>query len=379
MGNAQSEEESKGTGLGGFLGLVGSIVVSVVCPPAAIVALPAGIVSHTYGMTTMVKYEKKPAEEKKKGNTGDFIGGIIQGTTLGGTMQAGVNYKDGDSRPHMHYCSSGSNPVTMREEKEIREKHQNLSGRVQQDKLNHYMETNFHKANITFDFIKNNYWYFHYKYSAYNNFNGFKDLNFSKLNQEFQIFKTFLGKYNDSLYCKSTYVHLSISELPIIIKKWQTHQNSNIKKAGEHLVKAVVYGLNALENAKPFMDEKDSYACAMYANVMDESFKNYCCEMKNALIELLQETKKAYNTGRQLAIMENTINDMYDEVAKFNAEKENPFSKKYEIYIDSEKYKLNIQQRADKVQEFLDKDFNTTAYHHNIYKMVRKINEMVDN
>ncbi len=385
MGNAQSEEESKGSGLGGFLGLVGSIVVSVVCPPVAIVAIPAGITAHTYGMTTMVKYEKKPAEEKKKGTTGDFIGGIIQGATLGGTMQAGINYKDNDSRPHIHYCSSGSNPATMREEKEIREKYQNqnLSQKIQQekeqDKLNHYMETNFYKADITFDFIKNNYRYFHYKYSADTNFNEFTDLNFSKLNQEFQIFKTFLGEYNDSLYCKSTYVHLSISELPIIIKKWQTHQNSNIKKAGKHLIKAVVYGLNALENAKPFMDEKDSYACAMYANQMDESFKNYCCEMKNALIELIQETKQAYNTGRQLAIMENTINDMYDEVAKFNAENRNSLTRKTGIYIDSEKYKLNIQQRADKVEEFLNSDFNTTAYHHNIYKMVEKIKEMVDN
>ena len=80
------------------------------------------------------------------------------------------------------------------------------------------------------------------------------------------------------------------------MNKWQNHQNSHIKKAGKHLVKAVVYGINALENAKPFIDEKDSYAMAMYANQMDESFKNYCCEMKNALLEVIKETKQAYHT-----------------------------------------------------------------------------------
>ena len=105
----------------------------------------------------------------------------------------------------------------------------------------------------------------------------------------------------------------------------------------------------------------------------------YCCEMKNALLEVIKETKQAYHTGRQLAIMENTINDMYDEVAKFNAEKKNSLTRKTGIYMDSEKYKLNIQQRADKVEEFLNSDFNTTAYHQNIYKMVKKIKILVDN
>ena len=383
MGNAQSEEEAKGTALGGFLGLLGSVVVSIVCPPVAIVAIPAGFAAHTYGMTTVVKYDNKPPELKQKGTAGDFIGGIIQGATIGGTMQVGVNYKDNDTRPHLHYCPSNSNPVIMREEQEIKEKYQNLSQKIQQEKeqikLNSYMEKNFHKPIITFDFIKNNYWYFHYKYCADTNFNQFKNLNFNKLNKQFDRFSNVLLKYNTKLYTKSTYVYLSISHLPTIMNKWQNHQNNNIKKAGTHLVKAVVYGLNALENAKPFMDEKNSYAMGLYANQMDESFKNYCCHMKDALLEVIKETKKAYNTGRQLAIMENTINDMYDEVAKFNAEKKNSLTRKTGIYMDSEKYKLNIQQRADKVEEFLNSDFNTTTYHENIYKMVKKIKTLVDN
>jgi len=34
MGNASSQEEANGTALGGFFGLLGSLVVSVICPPA---------------------------------------------------------------------------------------------------------------------------------------------------------------------------------------------------------------------------------------------------------------------------------------------------------------------------------------------------------
>jgi len=124
MGNATSQEEANGTGLGGFFGLIGGLVVSVVCPPLAPVAIPAGFAAHTYGMATVVKYDNKPAELKKQGSTGDFIGGIIQGATIGGTMQAGVNYKDNDSNPHLHYCPVNTNPVELREKQEIKEKYE---------------------------------------------------------------------------------------------------------------------------------------------------------------------------------------------------------------------------------------------------------------
>ena len=64
--------------------------------------------------------------------------------------------------------------------KEIKEKYQNLSQKIQQEKeqikLNSCLETFFHKPIITFDFIKNNYWYFHYKYCADTNFNQFTPL-----------------------------------------------------------------------------------------------------------------------------------------------------------------------------------------------------------
>ena len=160
------------------------------------------------------------------------------------------------------------------------------------------------------------------------------------------------------------------------MEKWRKTQNSGMQNASKSLLKATVYALNALENAEPFIKEETSYAFAMYANEMDESFKNYCCEMKNAILQVVKEVKMVYNTGRKLAIMENTINTMYDEVAKYNASQKS-ICAKYGTYIDTEKYKLTIQQRADKVEEFLKKDFNTTEYHRNIYLLIDKTAELL--
>jgi len=33
MGNVLSQEEANGTALGGFFGLIGSLIVTVICPP----------------------------------------------------------------------------------------------------------------------------------------------------------------------------------------------------------------------------------------------------------------------------------------------------------------------------------------------------------
>lgn len=380
MGNASSQEEANGTGLGGFFGLIGGLVVSVVCPPLAPVAIPAGFAAHTYGMATVVKYDNKPAELKKQGSTGDFIGGIIQGATIGGTMQAGVNYKDTDSNLHLHYCPVNTNPVELREKQEIKEKYEKD---IQQDiqkkhkeldkiNLNKYMENAFHTSNISFDYIGQNYWYYHYKLKADINFDSYKMLNILNLSSTHSKYGKKLETFNINLYCKSVYTYLSISKLPKLIEQWKDNQSISIKKAGAHLLKAVVYGLNVIEICKDLSTEENSMVYGMYGNKMDESMKNYCCEMKNAIIELVKEVKSTYTCGRNMAILENTINKMYDEVAKYNAGKKQMCAK-YGMYIDDKKYKLNIQQRAEKIEEFMNLDINTTEYHKNILDMITKI------
>lgn len=382
MGNASSSEEANGTAIGGFFGLIGSLVVSVICPPAAIIAIPAGFGAHTYGMATLVKYDTtKPPELKKTGTTGDFIGGLIQGATIGGLIQAGVNYKDTDERPHLHYCPVSTNPIEMREKAETKAKYEKYIKeeqiKLEHKKFNTYLASNFQKIDISFEFQSNkSYWFFHYYYQADTNFNNYKMLNFLDLHVKNLKYKDGLTKFNSSLGTKTVYVYMSISNLPKIIELWKHEQNISMKKAGAHLVKAVVYGLNGLEIAKSFETEANSLAYGMYANQMDESFKNYCCELKSAILEVVNEVKKTYTTGRKLAIMENTINSMYDEVAKFNASKKSICSK-YGTYVDGEKYRLTIEERASKVEEFLKKDFNTTEYHIKIYDLIKKTKELL--
>lgn len=378
MGNTSSQEEANGTALGGFLGLLGSVVVSVICPPVAVIVIPAGFATHTYGMATIVKYDNKPPELKKQGSTGDFVGGIIRGATLGGTFQAGVNYKDNDSNPHLHYCPSNVNPIEMRErqEEKIKLEQSKMKDKIKQDKinLNTYLADNFHKATNTSEYIKS-YWYYHYYYQADANFNSYKLTDLSKLITTHTKYCSKLSKYNSSLYCKSIYTYLSISKLPKLIEKWKTHQNIHIKNTAKHLVKAVVYGLNAIEIGTVFASESSSMQYAMYCNQIDESMKNYCCHMKDAILEMVKSVKDSYTTGRKIAIMENTINSMYDEVSKYNASKKQ-ICAKYGTYIDSNKYKLDIKQKAEKIEEFLNKDFNTTEYHKNIHDIIKKTVEL---
>lgn len=378
MGNASSHEEANGTVLGGFLGLLGSVVVSVICPPVAVIVIPAGFATHTYGMATIVKYDNKPPELKKQGSTGDFVGGIIGGATLGGTFQVGVNYKDNDSNPQLHYCPSNVNPIEMRkrQEEKIKLEQFKMKDKIKQDKinLNTYIADNFHKATNTSEYIKS-YWYYYYYYQADANFNSYKLTDLSKLITTHTKYSSKLSKYNSSLHCKSIYTYLSISKLPKLIEKWKTHQNIHIKNTAKHLVKAVVYGLNAIETGTVFASESSSMQYAMYCNQMDESMKNYCCHMKDAILEMVKSVKDSYTTGRKLAIMENTINSMYDEVSKYNASKKQ-ICAKYGTYIDSNKYKLDIKQKAEKIEEFLNKDFNTTEYHKNIHDIIKKTVEL---
>lgn len=146
MGNSNSNEEAKGKAAGGFLGLIAGMVVSVVCPPLAPVAIPAGFAAHTYGIATMVKYDNKPPEQKRDGTTGDFIGGIADTIFLGGNLKVGSDYKDNDSTPNYHVCGTNINPIEVREQKETKEnmnKIIRLENKKQEAKqLNNFIEQN---------------------------------------------------------------------------------------------------------------------------------------------------------------------------------------------------------------------------------------------
>jgi len=384
MGNAQSDEEAKGTALGGFLGLLGGVIVSIVCPPVAAIAIPAGFGAHAYGLSTQVKYDNKPSEEKKEGTTGDFVGGIIMGTTFGGVIQAGVNYKDNDTRPHLHYCPTDSNPVAMREQTESKELYekQMKEERIKQDKekLNIYMRDafTFYKGKMSHTYIKNTYNELYTKFNAKSNFQNYKLIDFTKLYGTYSKMKDNLKKFDIHLDIKILNVCLTLNKISPILTKLSKEKNNKFNLAYNNLLSATVYGLNALETAKAFENEMTSIAYAPYAYQMDESFHNYCSQMKSALINFIGACRDSYTSGRTIAKIKNTVDKMYDKVVEAKATSK-PMCKKYSIYIDSEKYKLNLEEKIKKIDEFVrnNKDFNTYNYHDEIYKIVEDLNKLI--
>lgn len=383
MGNAQSDEEAKGTVVGGFLGLIGGLVVSVVCPPAAAIAIPAGFAAHSYGMATQIKYDNKPPEERtNKGTTGDFVGGIIQGTTFGGLFQVGVNYKDNDTRPHLHYCPTNSNPVALREQKESKELYEKQMKEEQskQDKenLNKYMEDTFkvYKGHMSHTYIKNSYSELSKKFKRESNFQDYKLTDFTNLYSKYLRSTDNLKKFESHLDIKLLNVCLTLNKIKPILEKLSKEQDAKLKQSYCNLFSANVYGLNAFENAKAFENEMSSIAYAPYAYQMDESLHNYCSQMKSAFIHFLDAYKDAYKSGRTMAKIENTVDKMYDKVAEAKAMAK-PMCRKYGIYIDSEKYKLNLEGKIKKIDEFVknNKEFNTYNYHQEIYKITEDLNK----
>lgn len=132
-----SSQEANGSFLGGFIGSVGCIIGTIICPPLAPALIPAAIASHTYGMTTLVRYDNKPPEEKIQGTTKDLIKGVANVLTLGGNLQAGVNYKCDDTRPHLHLCGKNVNPIELRIKQEDKIKRQSYEYKeiIKSDKL----------------------------------------------------------------------------------------------------------------------------------------------------------------------------------------------------------------------------------------------------
>lgn len=341
MGNAQSDDEAKGTALDGFLGLLGGLVVSVVCPPATAIAIPVSFAAHGYGMATQVKYDNKPPEERtNKGTTSDFVDGIIQGTTFGGLFQAGVNYKDNDTRPHLHYCPTGSNPVALPEQKESKELYekQMKEEQAKQDKkiLNKYMEDTFkvYKGHMSHSYIKNSFGELSKKFKKESNFQNYKLIDFSNLYHKYLRSTDNLKKFKSHLDIKLLNVCLTLNKIKPILEKLSKKQDEKLKLGYCNLLSATVYSLNALENVKAFESEMSSIAYAPYAYQMDESLHNYCTLHLSAFVQFLDACKDAYTSSRTMAKIENTFDKMYDKVAEANAMSK-PICKKYGIYIDS--------------------------------------------
>jgi hypothetical protein len=120
MGNSQSNAETGGKYIGGWLGLTVGCVVSSIFPPLAPVALTLGTSTFLYGTGSTIRTFTE--SQKPEGTKSDFISGMADGIFLGGNLKAGVDYKDNDTNPNFHICGSNINPIEIREQKEIKEK-----------------------------------------------------------------------------------------------------------------------------------------------------------------------------------------------------------------------------------------------------------------
>ena len=194
-------------------------------------------------------------------------------------------------------------------------------------------------------------------------------------------YKVNLCRFNGSIGSKTILASCALVNFDrVILKIYQLQdlQRSELNQAFHHFTRASVYGINAISIAKDFSSEESSQMYGMYAQQMDESFKNYCILMKSAMRSLVDGVKKIYSSGRAQALIERSVDRLYDEVAKSKA-KTKPMCKKYGIYMDSEKYKLNLEQKIPKIEEYLNKEnrINTFEDHYAIDQMVQQLNELI--
>jgi hypothetical protein len=194
-------------------------------------------------------------------------------------------------------------------------------------------------------------------------------------------YKKNLKRFGYDMIAKTTFVSCALVNFDkVILKIYQLQdlQRTEFNTSFHHFTKAFVYAVNAIDTAKNFESETSSHMYGMYAQQMDESFKNYCILMKSAMGSFVDGIKKVYTSGRHQALIERKVDCLYDEVAKSKA-KDKPMCKKYGIYMDSEKYKLNLEQKIQKIEEHLNKDsrINTFEGHFEIYKMIDELKKMV--
>jgi len=105
---------------------------------------------------------------------------------------------------------------------------------------------------------------------------------------------------------------------------------------------------------------------------------DYCAQMKSEFVHFLGTCRDSYTSGITIIKIENTVDKLYDKVAEAKAMNK-PMYMKYEMYIDSEKYKLNLEKKIKKIDEFIrnNKNFNTYNYHSEIHKIVEDLNKLI--
>ena len=130
MGNTYSSDEVGGRMAGSFFGLIGCIVASVVFPPAAGLAVAAGMANTGYAIVDCAT-----AKQDKPNKPGDFWRGVGGHLTLNGAAEIGVQAGDrGRGFEVKPYYGDRVEIERKREEKERRETQQKFEMIVAKNK-----------------------------------------------------------------------------------------------------------------------------------------------------------------------------------------------------------------------------------------------------
>jgi len=160
-------------------------------------------------------------------------------------------------------------------------------------------------------------------------------------------------KKNSWRYVNLTYTTLSLSGLPRsdLIKHYKDcEKKGNIyaSKSKQSLLEAIVYGLNALENAKTFTSEREILTRINDIQKLDEDMRTFGSLMIQSFKNLVASVKEETRLAREQTKIKENVDKAWD--IKSAHEKRHQ-----SIYFDTEKYRLTTTEKIKKIEDFLDK------------------------
>lgn len=160
-------------------------------------------------------------------------------------------------------------------------------------------------------------------------------------------------KKNSRRYVNLTYTTLSLSGLPRsdLIKYYEDYEkkgNIYASKSKQSLLEAIVYGLNALENAKTFTSEQEILTRINDIQKLDEDMRTFGSLMIQSFKNLVASVKEETRLAREQTKIKENVDKAWD--IKTAHEKRHQ-----SIYFDTEKYRLTTTEKIKKIEDFLDK------------------------
>jgi len=160
-------------------------------------------------------------------------------------------------------------------------------------------------------------------------------------------------KKNSRRYVNLTYTTLSLRELQRsdLVKYYEDCEkkgNINASKSKQSLLEAIIYGLNALENAKTFTSEQEILTRINDIQKLDEDMRTFGSLMIQSFKNLVASVKEETRLAREQTKIKENVDKAWD--IKSAHEKRHQT-----IYFDTEKYRLTTTEKIKKIDDFLDK------------------------